>query len=84
MEVDDHMLTFSIDRDVLEDGMRVEVRDRFKGSWTRGFEIESSDGDKFRVRRLSDRASFSAAVAMPGTETRFAVLLFTDIVGSTD
>ena len=54
--MDDHMLTFSIDRDVLEDGMRVEVRDRFKGSWTRGFEIESSDGDKFRVRRLSDGA----------------------------
>jgi hypothetical protein len=56
MEVDDHMLTFSIDGDVLEPGMRVEVRDRFKGSWTRGFEIESGDGHKFRVRRMSDQA----------------------------
>jgi hypothetical protein len=57
------MLALSIDRDVLEPGMRVEVRDRFKGSWARGFEIESADGDKFRVRRLSDGTVLPVAFA---------------------
>ena len=39
---------------VLETGMRVEVRRRFDGSWTRGFEIAGTSGDGYLLRRLSD------------------------------
>lgn len=39
-------------------GQRVEVRNRFDQSWSRGFEIAeidvSSDGLRLRVRRRSD------------------------------
>ncbi len=42
--------------DVLEPGTRVEVRDRFRGSWARGFELAEVDEGGLRVRRLSDGA----------------------------
>ena len=38
----------------LETGTRVEVRRRFDGSWTRGFEIAGTTEDGYLLRRLSD------------------------------
>jgi hypothetical protein len=40
--------------DVLDAGVRVEVRSRFDGRWARGFEVETHDADGYTVRRLSD------------------------------
>ena len=40
----------------LETGTRVEVRRRFDGSWTRGFEIAERGEKGYLLRRLSDRA----------------------------
>ncbi len=38
-------------------GTRVDVRSRYVGSWSRGFEVaERVDDDGYRVRRLSDGA----------------------------
>jgi len=40
---------------LLEAGTRVEVRRRFDGSWTRGFEIAGTDEEGlYLLRRLSD------------------------------
>lgn len=44
------------EEDALQPGTRVEVRSRFEGQWTRGFEVVSPAGDGYRVRRLSDGA----------------------------
>jgi hypothetical protein len=50
-------------------GVLVEVRNRFDGSWSHGFEIvecltDGASGPRYRLRRLSDRvvlpASFTA------------------------
>lgn len=39
----------------LPPGTRVEVRNRFDGSWSRGFEVASVDEDgRYRIRRRSD------------------------------
>jgi hypothetical protein len=35
-------------------GTRVEVRNRFVGSWSRGFEIAGNVGGRYVVRRHSD------------------------------
>ena len=36
-------------------GTRVDVRSRYVGSWSRGFEVaEEVTGARYRVRRLSD------------------------------
>lgn len=40
--------------DRLEVGTRVDVRSRYIGEWTRGFEIAEILTDGVRVRRLSD------------------------------
>lgn len=40
--------------DRLARGTRVDVRNRFVGSWSRGFEVAEHEGDGYRVRRLSD------------------------------
>jgi len=40
--------------DPLARGTRVDVRNRFVGSWSRGFEVAERRGDGYRVRRLSD------------------------------
>ncbi len=40
--------------DLLAPGTAVEVRRRFDAAWARGFEVASSDGDGYRLRRLSD------------------------------
>ena len=41
-------------RIALEPGARVEVRNRFDGSWAAGFEIAESTRDGCQVRRLTD------------------------------
>lgn len=41
---------------ILETGEPVEVRRRFDQRWSRGFEIESSEDDGYRLRRRSDGA----------------------------
>ena len=38
----------------MEPGTRVEVRDRFRGSWSRGFELVDAKEAGLRVRRVSD------------------------------
>jgi hypothetical protein len=38
----------------LQTGTRVEVRRRFDGSWTRGFEIAGTTAEGYLVKRLSD------------------------------
>lgn len=40
--------------DDLRPGERVDVRSRFVGSWTRGFEIAERLEAGYRLRRLSD------------------------------
>ena len=43
---------------LLAPGTRVEVRTRFDGSWTRGFEVEGFDpGHGYRIVRLSDHST---------------------------
>src|SRR2546430_11486364 len=45
---------FFPDRESLHPGSHVEVRNRFTGAWSRGFElVEIVDGG-YRIRRLSD------------------------------
>lgn len=38
----------------LAPGVRVEVRNRLDGRWTRGFEVVGHNTDGYRLRRLSD------------------------------
>jgi len=40
--------------DELEHGTRVDVRSRFVGAWTHGFEIEEAVDGGYRIRRVSD------------------------------
>jgi hypothetical protein len=35
-------------------GTPVDVRSRYLGTWSRGFEVAETLGDVYRVRRLSD------------------------------
>jgi hypothetical protein len=37
-------------------GTKVEVRTRFDGSWSRGFEIAEVEDDGYRVKRMTDGA----------------------------
>ncbi len=39
---------------LLEPGTRVNVRNRFEGSWSRGFEVIEATEGGYRIRRLSD------------------------------
>ncbi len=41
-------------RSPLVPGTKVEVRNRFQGTWVRGFEIAEVTADGYRIRRLSD------------------------------
>jgi hypothetical protein len=47
----------------LDVGTRVEVRSRFDGHWTRGFELSAADRAGYRVRRLSDGSELPAVFA---------------------
>jgi hypothetical protein len=46
--------TTSSEPESLVPGRHVEVRNRFTGAWSRGFELAESVDDGYRVRRLSD------------------------------
>jgi hypothetical protein len=39
---------------LLDEGTRVDVRDRFQGRWTHGFVVAEATPDAYRLRRLSD------------------------------
>jgi hypothetical protein len=38
----------------LADGTKVEVRQRYDGRFSKGFEVAGQDADGYRIRRLSD------------------------------
>jgi hypothetical protein len=40
--------------ELLGAGTAVDVRSRYLGTWSRGFEVAEIVGDTYRVRRLSD------------------------------
>lgn len=42
------------DEELLAAGTPIDVRSRYVGSWSRGFEVAEIVGDAYRVRRLSD------------------------------
>jgi hypothetical protein len=46
--------TSSAERARLDRGAAVEVRNRFDGRWSRGFEVVDASDHGYRVRRLSD------------------------------
>ncbi len=51
---DPGMSAASSDQEWLTPGRHVEVRNRFTGSWSRGFELAEIVDGGFKVRRLSD------------------------------
>jgi hypothetical protein len=44
----------ALSRDGLAVGTSVDVRSRYVGSWSAGFEVAEAMSDGYRVRRLSD------------------------------
>ncbi len=50
----------------LDPGARVEVRNRFDGSWAPGFEVVEDAGDGYRLRRCSDGAMLP--ITFPGDD----------------
>lgn len=51
-------------------GTRVEVRRRFDNEWAKGFEVQDTSIDGYRLRRLSDGAILP--VDFPITDVRSA------------
>ena len=41
-------------RSPLTPGTKVDVRNRYQGTWVRGFEVAEVTADGYRIRRLSD------------------------------
>jgi hypothetical protein len=41
-------------RTPLAPGTKVDVRNRFQGTWVRGFEVAEVTAEGYRIRRLSD------------------------------
>jgi hypothetical protein len=41
-------------RTPLEPGTKVDVRNRYQGTWVRGFEVADMTDEGYRIRRLSD------------------------------
>jgi hypothetical protein len=41
-------------RSPLGPGTAVDLRNRYQGTWTRGFEVVEFTGEGYRIRRLSD------------------------------
>jgi hypothetical protein len=41
-------------RTPLTPGTKVDVRNRYQGTWVRGFEVAEVTEDGYRIRRLSD------------------------------
>jgi hypothetical protein len=48
----------------LRPGMKVEVRNRFDGAWTRGFEVVEVVEGGYRLTRLSDGSVLPVAFAV--------------------
>jgi hypothetical protein len=48
----------------LRPGTKVEVRNRFDGAWTRGFEVVEVVPDGYRLSRLSDGSVLPVAFAV--------------------
>ena len=46
--------------ETMHSGVPVEVRRRYDGGWSHGFEIAEQNGAAYRVRRLSDGAVLPA------------------------
>jgi hypothetical protein len=44
----------------LRPGARVEVRNAFDGTWSRGFTVLAIEGDRVRLQRRSDRTELPA------------------------
>ena len=42
------------DREPLHPGVHIEVRNRFTGAWSRGFELLEIVDSGYKIRRLSD------------------------------
>ncbi len=49
----------------LKPGTRIEVRRRFDGRWTRGFEVAEVGTDGYRVLRLSDQSVLPVEFPFP-------------------
>lgn len=49
----------------LTKGTRVQVRNRFDGSWARGFEVYQSRRNGYLLRRVSDRHVLPTTFAPP-------------------
>jgi hypothetical protein len=43
-----------IARSPLSPGTKVDVRNRFQGTWVRGFEVAEITPEGYRIRRMSD------------------------------
>jgi hypothetical protein len=41
-------------RSPLAPGTQVDLRNRYQGTWTRGFEVAEATEEGYRIRRLSD------------------------------
>jgi hypothetical protein len=48
---------------MLPSGVRVEIRNRFDGAWSSGFQLLAAHPDGYLVRRLSDRSVLPVAFA---------------------
>jgi hypothetical protein len=46
-------------RSPLAPGTQIDVRNRYQGTWTRGFEVAEITPDGYRIRRLSDGSILS-------------------------
>jgi hypothetical protein len=46
-------------RPPLNPGTKVDVRNRFQGTWVRGFEVAEITPDGYRIRRMSDGSVLS-------------------------
>jgi hypothetical protein len=48
-------------RTPLAPGTRVDVRNRYQGTWVRGFEVAELTDEGYRIRRLSDGSVLAEA-----------------------
>ncbi|TMM14831.1 MAG: hypothetical protein E6G01_12010 [Actinobacteria bacterium] len=56
--------------ELLTAGTPVDVRSRYVGSWSRGFEVAEIVGDTYRVRRLSDGSVLPAEFSSDDVRAR--------------
>ncbi|HEX4125965.1 MAG TPA: hypothetical protein VHX67_00150 [Acidimicrobiales bacterium] len=49
----------ALTRSPLGPGTKVDVRNRFQGTWVRGFEIAEVTDEGYRIRRMSDGSVLS-------------------------